>query len=424
MPSVPVSPLPGLSRPITASCLLGLVFAFGAAAQPSDSARRACLAEVRQEMGRFQVKAPDPKMQEAVAGFCARGDLEGALRFAVPAAAAERCSVRVRQAGESEPAPDAEVLRRAYQLCRRGETEAALALVAATPHDPPGEPAKAPRPPPPATPPNVFRFQAEPPTVRSGEPSRLLWDVYGSREVSLDGTPVPARGESVVRPSRTTRYVLQAVSEGQRVEEKLTVAVSPYPPASLGASIRDVELCRDLGNDGGDYRCVSSDGPFYRGDPVEVILRFGDISPGSHDLEYELFAGSGSPTRWTRIDHARAPFRHGEGNPAASDPGRRRDRSAVRDHRRPPPGPGAADGHQETGQLASGGPVGPSDPVVADPGRPPAGTGDPGVPRASTAFTLADQGKGPRKLVILLDGRQETRSEILYCVECPGHDEW
>ena len=43
---------------------------------------------------------------------------------------------------------------------------------------------------------------------------------------------------------------------------------------------------------------------------------------------------------------------------------------------------------------------------------------------ASTAFELTDRGKGPRKLVVVLDGQEQTRSEILYCVECPGHDEW
>ncbi|MCP3958304.1 MAG: hypothetical protein GY719_10675 [bacterium] len=379
MPSMPVLPLRAFTRLITASCLLGLVGVAGADAEQSDPDSRACLAEVRREMGRFKVKALDPKMQQEVAGLCARGDVEGALRFAVPAAAAQRCAERVRQAAEAEPALDSKVLGRAYQLCRSGETEAALALVGATTPDPPAEPVETPQPPPASTPPNIFRFQAEPTTVRSGEPSRLLWDVYSSREVSLDGESVPARGEKVVRPTRTTRYILEAISGTQLVEDKLTVAVSPYPPASLGASIRDIELCRELGNDGGEHRCVSFDGPFYRGDPVQVIIRFEDIAPGSHDLEYELFAGTGNPTRWSRIDYAKGPFQH---------PGRQRKGAAVRDHRRPSRG-------SQTSNT-----------------------------EASTAFALADQGKGPRKLVITLDGRQATRSEILYCVECPGHDEW
>jgi hypothetical protein len=410
--------------------------AMGAGAVEED-VRSACLAEVRQEMGRFQVKSLDPKMQHTVGEFCARGDLEGALRFAVPAAAAERCARRVREVGTAEPAVDKAVLSQAYQLCRRGELDAALALVGAGPEGgttaSEGAPNPPPRtdPPPPTGPPNIFRFQATPAVVRAGEPSRLLWDVYRSSAVHFEGEAVAARGERVVRPTRTTRYTLEAASTTESVEETLTVAVSPYPPATLGAAVERMEVCRELGSDEGDYRCIGSDGPFYTGDAVQVILRFKDLPAGKHALEYELFASSAmAPTRWTRIDHAQGSFQVGEGAPPRPGKGRRPRGSSVRDHRSSgtPVAPPAASSGAPPLRMAAGGAMQPSsDPVVANPKAPgkPSGERAPNRPGgAATAFTLADRGKGPRKLVVVLDGRPETRSELLYCVECPGHDEW
>lgn len=397
-----------------------------------DAARSACLAEVRQEMGRFEVQALDPKMEEAVGGFCARGDVEGALRLAIPAAAAERCVRRVREVAAGEPVPSQEDLSRAYQLCRRGDPEAAFALVGAGPDTGTTPPDGAPDPTGPAGPagpPTIFRFQATPSTLRAGEPSRLLWDVYSSSAVTLDREAVAPRGERVVRPSRTTRYTLAAGSPVDSIAETVTVTVSPYPPATLGASLQRIEVCRELRSDGEEVRCIASDGPFYAGDAVQVILRFDGLSAGSHALEYELFAGdSTQPQRWTRIDHAQGPFSVGEGASPRPGTGRRPERSMVRDHRSSAEPPAAPASKAPPGRMAAGGAFPPTgDPIAADPGalgKPPV-EDDPAPPEGSwKAFALADQGKGPRKLVVILDGREATRSEILYCVECPGHDEW
>jgi hypothetical protein len=260
----------------------------------------------------------------------------------------------------------------------------------------------------------------------------LLWDVYRSDAVTLDCETVAARGERVVRPRRTTRYTLAATSSVDRVDERLTVAVSPYPPATLGASIARIEVCRELGSEAGNYRCLAPDGPFYAGDPVQVILHFEALPAGSHRLEYELFAGSLThPAQWTRIDHAEGAFTVEKDAAPRKGTGRRPERSRVRDHRAagvtPTPPASPTPGPPPLRMAAGGAPRPSSDPVVAPPPPPaqPSGEDASSSPAGpSTAFALTDRGKGPRKLVVIVDGNAATRSEILYCVECPGHDEW
>ncbi len=424
---------------IVSLCSWLLVPPAGAETGDPEDAYRACLAEVREEMLRSELKSLDPKVQEEVAGLCRRGDTEAAVLLAVPAAGPRLCTRRVSEAASrAEPKLSRDDVGRAYQLCRRGETDAALAIVeGASPAPevtgPPvilsfearregaakGGPVvltwetenagavflgRADRSEPSGMADrrevassgsqtvrpsvtttyrlqahgmgvkslvvgkrvtvqvevavSIFRFQARPPVVRRGEASRLTWDVYGTGDVSLDGEAVPARGENLVTPGRTTRYVLKAGSGRQVVEEASTVRVSPFPPMSLASPIRSIELCREVDRSGDADRCISSDGPFWAGEPVQVIVRFAELAEGEHHLEYKVFAGVPGSNRWAAVDRATGPFQHRSGRPA------------------------------------------------------------------ETTFEVPGQGKGNRKIEIVLDRIESTRSEVVYCVECPGHDEW
>ncbi len=424
---------------IASLCSSLLVPLAGAETGDPQESYRACLAEVREEMLRSEMKGLGPKVQEEVAGLCRRGDTEAAVLLAVPAAGPRLCTRRVSEAAKrAEPKLSREEVGKAYQLCRSGDTEAALAIVegASPAPEATGPPkilafkAGLPRPGGPVvltwetenagavylgradssepsgmadrrevarsgsetvTPSatttyslqawgmgakslivgkrvtvqagagaevTIFRFQARPPVVRRGEASRLTWDVYGTGEVSLDGQAVSARGDKLVTPSRTTRFVLKAGSGPQTVEEASTVRVSPFPPMSLGSPIRSIELCREVDRSGDSGRCISSDGPFWNGDPVQVIVRFSGLAEGEHHLEYKVFAGVPNSNRWRLADRATGPFQHRAGRPA------------------------------------------------------------------ETTFEVPGNGIGTRKIEIVLDRLDATHSEILYCVECPGHDEW
>jgi hypothetical protein len=74
----------------------------------------------------------------------------------------------------------------------------------------------------------IFVFLgANPPEIRSGECSTLLWEVGPEREyeLALEGEEVPVFGEKQVCPLETTSYALQVGYEGRSLAEYTTVTV-------------------------------------------------------------------------------------------------------------------------------------------------------------------------------------------------------
>jgi hypothetical protein len=208
--------------------------------------------------------------------------------------------------------------------------------------------------------PNIFRFRADPMTIRAGERAELSWDVYGAEQVRLGDQDVDARGELSVSPRRKTYYQLRAWSStDQMAEEVVAVSVSPFPRAKLSRAVARIELCRDLDTSGGSARCLGADGPFYRANIIQVIVLFRDLAPGTHSIERTFYRGKEYGAKgWKRIDSEDGEFH----NPRQGD-----------------------------------------------------GVATFAIPRLET---------GIRKLEIVLDNDTTTRSVIQYCVECPGHDEW
>lgn len=211
--------------------------------------------------------------------------------------------------------------------------------------------------------PNIFRFQAYPTTIRAGESAELSWDVYGAEQVRLDQQDVDARGDRTVKPTRKTYYKLTAWSSSEETakksEEVAAVSVSPFPRARLGSAIARIDLCRELETSGGSARCISSDGPFWSSDEIQVMVRFGNLSSGRHTIARTFYRGTDYGSQgWRILDRESSGF----DNPSPGD--------------------------------------------------------------ALATFAIPRLGKGILKLEIVLDGDPGTRSEIKFCVECPGHDEW
>jgi hypothetical protein len=158
-------------------------------------------------------------------------------------------------------------------------------------------------------PPNIFRFQAGPSTVRRGTKSTLNWDVYDAEKVTLNGAPVAARGDRTVTPQRTTGYVLKAQSGDEVVEEHATIHVSPFPPATLSSPFKSIELCQEVDRSGASFRCVHSDGPFWGGKKVFVIVRFSRLARGPHRVRQAIYdSGVFGNGKWKGIHRSEQSF--------------------------------------------------------------------------------------------------------------------
>jgi hypothetical protein len=207
--------------------------------------------------------------------------------------------------------------------------------------------------------PVIGRFFADPLTIRRGLTSRLTWEVYQADQVMLDGAPVSAMGDKIVSPKRTRYYTLTARRGDEIVTERARVRVSPFLPPALAPPFTGVELCKSVDTSGASYRCISPDGPFWRGDEIHVIVRFTMLPSGKHTVKRIIYdSGVHGSAPWKRIHQEQSSFSR------------------------------TKNGYAEI------------------------------------TFQLYNRGKGVRKLELILDAQNNTRSVIPYCVECPGHDEW
>jgi hypothetical protein len=87
--------------------------------------------------------------------------------------------------------------------------------------------------------PVVHYFTCLPCEVSKGQSSTLSWDLSGATAAYLDQHGVPAPGNSVVAPDRTTTYRLKAVGERGSVERLVTVTVKEGgDPATVSEALR------------------------------------------------------------------------------------------------------------------------------------------------------------------------------------------
>jgi serine/threonine protein kinase len=97
---------------------------------------------------------------------------------------------------------------------------------------------------PPDDPPHVVKFIVDPPSIESGSPATLRWDVTGAMEVVLDQGigKVTAASAFEVRPLEKTAYVLTATGPGGKVSARASLNVKPG--GSVNA-LRASQLCAD-----------------------------------------------------------------------------------------------------------------------------------------------------------------------------------
>jgi hypothetical protein len=226
----------------SASSLLGLP-----AAEVSDTAYRDCKERVREEMERTQAKALDGKVAEAVDSLCRLGKTEEALRFALPAQTERDCVNRVRrEAAAPVPTLGKEELSRAHDLCRRGDIEAAFAILD-------GSSGAGPAIEVPSFP-KILALSFSPQSIQAGQATTLQWRTADASHVEVgqsnpqwpQASPEPIleplrldpSGSVQIHPSATTTYRLRAIGgAGKTALKDATVVVTSAPPPAATCSI-------------------------------------------------------------------------------------------------------------------------------------------------------------------------------------------
>ena len=89
----------------------------------------------------------------------------------------------------------------------------------------------------------IVSFRSEPPSIRTGETSALVWDTEGAESVSISSIgSVERAGRSNVQPTQTTTYTLTATAAGKSVTATATVTVLPPAPRVTSFSGRPLEI--------------------------------------------------------------------------------------------------------------------------------------------------------------------------------------
>jgi hypothetical protein len=131
--------------------------------------------------------------------------------------------------------------------------------------------------------PIIHYFTCLPCEIAKGESSTLSWDLSGATAAYLDGQGVPAPGNTVVAPSQTTTYRLEAVSQRGSVERLVTVNVKEAgDPESVS---------RALHEPGYDVRWVGDLPLAEGGKTISVIMAAATLDLSSQRLAAQYFEG-------------------------------------------------------------------------------------------------------------------------------------
>lgn len=156
--------------------------------------------------------------------------------------------------------------------------------------------------------PVIGNFYASRPTVRRGIESKLTWKVFGAGHVTLNGESVSAIDDKIVRPNRTTNYILKAQVGDKIIEENLSIYVTPFAPPKLSPPIYSLELCKKIETIDGYSKCVSLDGPFLTGDEIFLMARFKNLPKGKHTVKRITYRGFFGNDKWTKAHQEESSF--------------------------------------------------------------------------------------------------------------------
>lgn len=90
----------------------------------------------------------------------------------------------------------------------------------------------------PLAPAKIVRFEANPQTIKAGDPAILAWQVEGAREVSIGGQRVKAADSAEVRPKESASYTLTATGEDGAPQTAQVVVTVERP----GTPVAQIEI--------------------------------------------------------------------------------------------------------------------------------------------------------------------------------------
>lgn len=83
-------------------------------------------------------------------------------------------------------------------------------------------------------PPSILSFEVSPRSVQPGQSATLTWDSFGATQTDIDGRSVPGRGNVVVAPRASTRYVLTSANgAGTSQSEVFLDVAEPTPTVAM-----------------------------------------------------------------------------------------------------------------------------------------------------------------------------------------------
>jgi len=235
-------------RNVSLAALMSLLLAGPAQAEEvSNTAYLACKEKVSEELEAVHTKGLGPKVAGEVDSLCRQGKTEEALRFALPMQAKRDCVNRVRQGAA---APDSKLgkdeIGKAHDLCRRGEIDAAFAILdGSSGNEPAAELPGFPE---------ILSVSFSPQDIQAGETTTLRWSTTGASSVEvgkrnpqwphassepiLDPQTLDASGSIAIEPLATVTYQVRAIGgAGKATSKDVTVVVSSVPQPAATCSI-------------------------------------------------------------------------------------------------------------------------------------------------------------------------------------------
>ncbi len=90
----------------------------------------------------------------------------------------------------------------------------------------------------------IVRFQANPPAIRAGQTSTIVWEVLNAETVEISGLGRvdPRSGTSTVAPNETTQYRLTARNPRSEVSETITITVERPQPTILACTAQPMTV--------------------------------------------------------------------------------------------------------------------------------------------------------------------------------------
>ena len=405
-------------------------------AQQKNETSDKCFYEVRSVLLKKGIKQLEKPDMEKVREYCERGEVERATSYVmnIKAGTTQECTRglnnHIKMNGLNI---GKDLYSRAYDKCRTGDLQNAIALLGGETTE--ADPAPA----------EIVSFAASSSNVKKGNPVTLSWHTINANTVMLGikGTSnfqsVEATGSKTITPDKTSTYVLMAGQSTKKgpaamTSKGLQVNVS-YDPV-IGKLFASPSTLRKGQKSELSWQVYAADEVTLDGIPVPHIGEK-NVSP-NRSTTYTLKAWTGDKLIQELVRVSVSPYQQ----PRLSHPFyqlelcREIDKSGESFRCMSPDGPfwngdkifviarfrNLASGQHKVNRIIH------NSGVFGDRNWTEYHQEESNFRNSTSdgvvSFEIPSMVNGVLKLEIIMDDKKSNTSVIEYCVECPGHDEW